>query len=198
MTGVSHLRWILVVEKEATFKALVERGFHQHPVVGPGLLVTAKGYPDLATRYFLRFLLDNAHTPIQIFGLFDWDPDGIMILKCYLYGSKNLAQEHCSIVPEMRWIGVKAEDITTLGHAHGELLPLSMRDRAIAASMLASEEWRNDTGEMLPGLQEGIADLQRMLMLGRKAEIQILGYGDDGIEPWLVKKLRNGLEHRGL
>lgn len=51
----SHIAWILVIEKEvsrnhtasdsvlrrqATFNTLVEKAFHQHPVLGPGLLVT--------------------------------------------------------------------------------------------------------------------------------------------------------------
>ncbi|EXJ93836.1 hypothetical protein A1O1_02229 [Capronia coronata CBS 617.96] len=195
LPGISHIRWILVIEKEATFRSLVEMGLHQHSKFEPGLLVTAKGYPDVATRYFLRFVLDHAHPPIPIFGLFDWDPDGIQILKCYLYGSKNLAQEHASIIPEMVWIGLKAEDIHASGPAHGVLLPLSMRDRALAVSMLGSAEWRDGEGEVLSGLQECTAQLQRMLKLGRKAEIQILDHGEGGLERWLITKLRDGVEH---
>ncbi|KAL2394049.1 Meiotic recombination protein rec12 [Exophiala dermatitidis] len=189
----SHIAWILVIEKEATFNTLVEKAFHQHPVLGPGLLVTAKGYPDLATRHFLRNLADHAQTPIQISGLFDWDPDGIQILKCYLYGSKRLAQEHCCILPEMKWIGIRAHDIHRLDGATQESLPLSMRDRALARSMLASEEWRDELGEILPGLQEATVEIQRLLMLNRKAEIQILDQGGGEFEQWLVGKLRSRL-----
>lgn len=129
-----------------------------------------------------------------MFGLFDWDPDGIQILKCYLYGSKNLAQEHRSIVPEMKWIGITAEDIHGREHA-GDPLPLTKRDRALAVAMLASEEWRDREGEILPGLRACTAELQRQLMLGRKAEIQILGSGDGGLEQWVVRKLMSGLGH---
>jgi len=74
----------------------------------------------------------------------------------------------------MRWIGLKAEDAVSFGHVDEPTLQLTTRDRVMAASMLASEEWRDASGAILPDLQDGIAELQRMLMLNRKAEIQIL------------------------
>lgn len=93
----------------------------------------------------------------------------------------------------MKWIGIRAHDIHRLDGATQESLPLSMRDRALARSMLASEEWRDELGEILPGLQEATVEIQRLLMLNRKAEIQILDQGGGGFEQWLVGKLRNRL-----
>ncbi|KAJ9500047.1 endodeoxyribonuclease [Exophiala xenobiotica] len=191
---LSHLRWVLVIEKEATFNSLVERRYQQKATIGPGLLVTAKGYPDLGTRRFLRALLNRAEPSIKVFGLMDWDPDGIQILKCYRYGSKKMAQEYGCNIPEMKWIGLKAEDVTRKGQADNASMPLSMRDRAIALSMLTSGEWRDGSGTLLPGLEECTAELQLMLMLNRKAEIQILDESGNGLEEWLTVRLADELQ----
>jgi len=123
--------------------------------------------------------------------LFDWDPDGVRILKCYRYGSKALAREHNCNVPEMRWIGLKANDVISQENlAHDSYIPLTMRDRAVAVSMLASEEWRDQSGVVLPGMGETLVELRRMLMLNRKAEIQILDDREGGLDGWLTKSLR--------
>jgi len=124
----------------------------------------------------------------------DWDPDGIQILKCYRYGSKKMAQEHGCNIPEMKWIGLKAEDVTRKGQADNASMPLSMRDRAIALSMLTSGEWRDGSGTLLPGLEECTAELQLMLMLNRKAEIQILDESGNGLEDWLTVRLADELQ----
>lgn len=34
------LKWIMVIEKEATFNTLCENNFHQHSRTGPGMLLT--------------------------------------------------------------------------------------------------------------------------------------------------------------
>ncbi|KIV86723.1 hypothetical protein PV11_02318 [Exophiala sideris] len=194
---LSRLNWILVIEKEATFNTLVERQYHRNTINGPGLLVTGKGYPDLATRQFLRFVLDHSETPLPIFCLVDWDPDGIQILKCYLYGSKSLAREHVCNIPEMKWLGLKADDVAP-EHDAQIFMPLSMRDRVVALSMLASQEWRDGSGIVLPGLVAGVSELQRMLMLNRKAEIQTLDDREGGLRRWLTNRLAFELEEDGV
>ncbi|EXJ74677.1 uncharacterized protein A1O5_01370 [Cladophialophora psammophila CBS 110553] len=188
-TDTEHIKWILVIEKEATFNALTEREFHQNPTIGPGLLVTARGYPDVATRIFLRQLLDHSPSPIPVFGLFDWDPHGVGILKCYLYGSKNLAQEHGCNIPDIRWVGIKAEDVLPHQDIGNPTIQLSKRDRMTAIGLLGSQEWRDQAGTPLPGLQEAVTEVQRMLMLNRKAEIQSLDERPGGLEGWLTGKL---------
>ncbi|KIW45850.1 uncharacterized protein PV06_01561 [Exophiala oligosperma] len=186
---ITYLKWILVFEKEATFKSLAERGYHRNPTVGPGLLVTAKGYPDLSTRRFLRLIVDRAQSAVPIFGLFDWDPDGVQIMKCYRYGSKAMAREqHCNL-PEMAWIGLKAKDVVNLGDFDDTSMVLSIRDRTLAVSMLLNRELRDESGSVLPGLAKGLIELRRMLMLNRKAEIQILDERSGGLEHWLTARL---------
>ncbi|KAK5276918.1 endodeoxyribonuclease, partial [Exophiala xenobiotica] len=87
-----------------------------------------------------------------------------------------------------------AEDVTRKGQADNASMPLSMRDRAIALSMLTSGEWRDGSGTLLPGLEECTAELQLMLMLNRKAEIQILDESGNGLEEWLTVRLADELQ----
>ncbi|KAJ3183451.1 endodeoxyribonuclease [Geranomyces variabilis] len=47
-------RFVLVIEKDATFRTLLDQGFAS--THGPCILVTGKGYPDVATRQLVRRL----------------------------------------------------------------------------------------------------------------------------------------------
>ena len=49
----SDAKFILVIEKEATFQNLIQNQFLS--MTPPGLIFTAKGYPDIASRAFLRY-----------------------------------------------------------------------------------------------------------------------------------------------
>ena len=45
---------------QAVFQTLCRLGITQHPLFpGPGILVTGKGYPDVATRQLVATLSDN-------------------------------------------------------------------------------------------------------------------------------------------
>ncbi|KAJ3157592.1 endodeoxyribonuclease [Geranomyces michiganensis] len=50
----TEARFILVIEKDATFRTLLDHGFADKQ--GPCVLVTGKGYPDVATRQLVRRL----------------------------------------------------------------------------------------------------------------------------------------------
>ncbi|UKZ93479.1 uncharacterized protein TrAFT101_008394 [Trichoderma asperellum] len=52
-------RWILVVEKDAIFRSLTSSSFWQTSRVGPGIIITAKGYPDILTCSFLQLIRFN-------------------------------------------------------------------------------------------------------------------------------------------
>ncbi|PMD12317.1 DNA topoisomerase IV, alpha subunit [Hyaloscypha hepaticicola] len=141
----------------------------------------AKGYPDIQTRQFLRLL--SRHRPeIPILTLVDFDPDGIGIMSTYKYCSMGLAHEINLAVPSIRWLGVRSCDFLNTKHEIQGLLSLTARDRKIAMKMLGKsiaeeerdEEWRRE--------------LQIMLMMNVKAEIQILGNGE-ALGDWLDKKL---------
>lgn len=71
------------------------------------------------------------------------------------------------------------------GEENEGLLKLTKRDRRLAARMLQREMCQENGEE-----EEWRRELQIMLMLNKKAEIQIIGNGD-ALEAWLDRRLGN-------
>ena len=224
--------WILVVEKEATFRTLTAvlgttvslcttldninvTDFSTTEVdVRQGIILTAKGYPDLLTRQFLS-LLAKSHPHLPIFTLTDYDPDGFAIERVYKHGSENLAHEQGSSLAHIQRLGVRYEDIVSLvqegnsyrtpilqneieyheteeshkiwqngrtGKDPPGIMPLTIRDRKKGMNMLKqSKTGHEDEAEMR-------TELQRMLMLGYKAEMEVFG---ERMISWVSNKLKD-------
>lgn len=66
------------------------------------------------------------------------------------------------------------------------LLRLSLRDRKMATGLLKRDMLREDDGW---SETEWRRELQVMLMLGYKAEMELLGEREGGLEAWLQRKL---------
>ncbi|KAF2023648.1 DNA topoisomerase IV, alpha subunit [Setomelanomma holmii] len=197
---LTSIRWVLVVEKEATFRSLLSSA-EWNSLGVHGIILTAKGYPDIASRAFLRQITDQApHLPIH--ALVDWDPDGIAILSTYKYGSYRLAHEDVTMketpglsLPNIRWLGVKSHhvsrtpagerdtDTSTMLDLQG-LMRLTARDRVKTCRMLEWDLCAEDGPE-----QSWRRELQTMLMLNIKAEMQILDEMPGGLVSWLSIKL---------
>ena len=150
----------------------------------------AKGYPDVQTRQFIH-LLSTCYINIPVFCLVDFDPDGIGIMSTYKYGSMTLSYQNQTLtVPSISWLGLQSTDIIpTEDSDRVGLLRLSCRDRNIATRMLEREVFREGRGEWR-------RELQVMLMLNFKAEIQILSDGIVTLESWLDVKLIRVLNSR--
>ena len=90
----------------------------------------------------------------------------------------------------MRWIGIRSKDV--LERRNGEeckgLLRLSGRDRKKAVKMLEKSEWLKEGGVEGDWRRE----LQVMLMLGVKAEMEVLGDRVGGVEGWVEERLLEG------
>lgn len=155
-----------------------------------------KGYPDLASRCFLRACLDcecwNSTSHPPIFGLFDCDPYGISILQTYRQGSIALAHEHASTVPEMRWLGMRVDDVIRGATDDDTLMLLSLVDRGRIRAVL-----RRQTDEADVVLRECSSELRKMLMLNVKAEIQLLDDRPGGLLGWLERKIWHELAFAG-
>ncbi|KAI3328527.1 Spo11/DNA topoisomerase VI subunit A [Ustulina deusta] len=108
--NLGSIKWLLVIEKEATFRGLVASKFHETATVGPGVLVTAKGYPDLSTRQFLH-KLHTSHPILPMYGLVDFDPDGVKIMLTYKNGSRSLQHEENTTLNRLFWIGPRSDDV---------------------------------------------------------------------------------------
>ncbi|KAI0007349.1 DNA topoisomerase IV, alpha subunit [Xylariaceae sp. FL0662B] len=112
---IGEVKWILVIEKEATFRGLASSRYFETSFAGPGILVTAKGYPDLITRQFLH-IIHSTFPRIPIQAVVDFDPHGIAIMLTYKLGSHGLRHEENVTVPGLSWLGPKSFDI--LGRLH--------------------------------------------------------------------------------
>lgn len=184
--NIDHVKWVLVVEKEATFRSLVSSP-SWHRLSARGLLVTAKGYPDIATRLFLRTVavpsVKNKYQSPPIYSLMDFDPDGIDILSTYKHGSAALAHEKADHeLPMIQWLGLNSQDIGSSEDLHEcqGLLTLTERERRKAVRMLEREVFRKES--------EWRREVQVMLMLNVKAEIQLLEARKGGLSGWLLEK----------
>lgn len=149
-----------------------------------------KGYPDLATRTLCQRLstleLDPDQRRIPMYALVDWDPDGLGILSTYKYGSAALQMHDNPRLPYVKWLGLHSDDACRSAETRqGQtLLQMTDRDRRKARKML---EWSH-LGE------EGQEDrwrreVQLMLMLNYKAEIQSLDEMEGGVQAWLEDRL---------
>lgn len=103
-------------------------------------------------------------------------------MSTYKHGSKALAHETNLAVPSIQWLGIRSSDFLEDDSLGQELLAMSKRDRNIAKKMLE----RRETEE---GNEEWRKELQVMLMLNMKAEIQILG-NEERLGEWLNGRLR--------
>lgn len=125
-----------------------------------------------------------------MFCLVDFDPDGIGIMSTYAYGSITLSHQSQTLaVPSISWLGVQSEDLPTEDFSRVGLLRLSSRDRRMATRMLERSAFQEGKGA------EWRRELQVMLMLNYKAEIQILSDGAAGLEDWLNMKLARELNN---
>ncbi|KAF4354838.1 hypothetical protein F8388_018042 [Cannabis sativa] len=119
-------RYIIVVEKHAIFQRLAEdRFFNQIP----SILITAKGYPDIATR----------------------NPAGLAILCTFKYGSFGMGLEAYRYACNVKWLGLRGDDIELI--LEESLVPLKPKDLQIAKSLMSSdilqEEYKEELAQMV-------------------------------------------------
>lgn len=149
-----------------------------------------KGYPDVATRVALRRLSDAAAalgSSLPIYGLFDYDPDGLAIFSTYKNGSKALAFDKSNlVVPTMRWIGPLGHHFLGMDDERNSqgLLRMSVRDRKKAVQML---QWSTSCEEALRSWWRQVLHL--LLFMNMKFEIELLDWTPGGLLTWLSGSL---------
>ncbi|KAI2711866.1 hypothetical protein CBS147332_5502 [Penicillium roqueforti] len=189
---ISRVRWVLVIEKEAVFHRLARISYHTRALAGEGIMVTGKGYPDFMTRTFLRAMSDSVSNPSRhpprFYALTDGDPHGMAIMSTYKYGSAAQLHQNARLsIPRLKWLGLRVSDIIAVPEVLGDtaLLSLTTRDRKKIMAMLRnSPVWASDGPE-----PEWRAELQRMLILNLKAEIEILYGCQGGLEEWINRRM---------
>ncbi|EEE68073.1 hypothetical protein OsJ_26101 [Oryza sativa Japonica Group] len=173
----SDARYIIVVEKDAIFQRLAEDRIYSHL---PCILITAKGYPDLATRFILH-RLSQTYPNMPIFALVDWNPAGLAILCTYKYGSISMGLESYRYACNVKWLGLRGDDLQLIPQsAYQELKP---RDLQIAKSLLSSKFLQD----------KHRAELTLMLETGKRAEIEALySHGFDFLGKYVARKIVQG------
>ncbi|KAH7108078.1 Spo11/DNA topoisomerase VI subunit A [Auriculariales sp. MPI-PUGE-AT-0066] len=203
-----ELSWILVIEKDvrvyrlsfiyalyltpskAIFETLCRARLTTHSALpGRGLVITGKGYPDIATRQLVAWLSNETNIPLL--ALMDGDVHGIDIFRCYKYGSQSLRHEEDGLLAHrLYWVGLFLTDLNSCALTES-LLPLNDKDHRKALSLLRSPlcarepSWRRE--------------LTRMLHLRRKAELEILSsiemaHGEDSrLLAYVVGKIASRL-----
>ncbi|XP_076758419.1 meiotic W68 [Xylocopa sonorina] len=107
----ARAKMILIVEKDAIFQKLLEDDCTSSLNC---ILVTGKGYPDVATRMLVKLLSEKLELPIYI--IVDADPYGVDIMCVYRFGSSALSEEKESLAcPNVRWLGVHPSELIALG-----------------------------------------------------------------------------------
>lgn len=193
-------RYVLVVEKHSVFHRLfAEERVHTRL---PCVVVTAKGFPDLATRAFLK-RLQLTHPHVPFLGLVDWNPSGVLILGTYRAGGRTSSAvlESSRYALELKWLGVRSADLAT----NPARIPLTDLDRAKARTMLRADGARLDgsggdesTDASTERLQSARArELTAMCATGFKAEIESLCPGSCGgegrsLSDYVVEKILRG------
>lgn len=153
---------------QAVFQTLCQRRAADHPSFpGRGLIITGKGYPDIATRHLTKALADVLPRSVPVMGLVDGDPHGIEILSVYKYGSRSLRHEKDKLVAgRLQWLGIWVTELEEYQVDRNRLLPVTVPDVNKCLSML------RNTAAPLPSRWR--KELQYILHTRKKAEIEIL------------------------
>ncbi|KAG5281884.1 hypothetical protein AALO_G00049870 [Alosa alosa] len=179
----SSAKFVLIVEKDATFQRLLDDDFCTK--LSPCIMITGKGVPDVNSRLMVRKLWDTLHVPI--FALVDADPHGIEIMCIYKYGSVSMSFEaHNLTVPSVLWLGLLPSDIERLRVPQEALIPLTRSDESKLRSLRRRP--------YLSCQPQWDKEMQIMERLKHKAEIQSLASiaSDYLTRVYLPNKLRYG------
>ena len=175
-------KFILIVEKDAAFMRLSEDRFYNQ---FPCIIITGKGQPDVATRQFLKRVKETLSIPVL--ALVDSDPYGLKIFSVYMQGSKSMACDNASLTtPDIKWLGVRPSDLKKYNIPEQCRLDMSAKDIQTGKALLEED--------FIKSRPEWGKELQIMLKLGKKAEIQALSsFGFQYLtEYYLPRKLREG------
>eukprot|EP00049_Salpingoeca_infusionum_P008821 m.145404 g.145404 ORF g.145404 m.145404 type:complete len:371 (+) comp14142_c0_seq7:238-1350(+) len=128
---------ILVVEKDSTFQQLINDNIHRHI---RALIITARGYPDVDTRHFVKLAAETLQKPVMI--LTDGDPSGIHIFSCYANGSEPYAPQcHELAVPSAQWMGIWPSEADAWNVPASVKAPITSSDRRKLMTMLNKPQY---------------------------------------------------------
>jgi len=221
-TRNTQAKCILVIEKEGIYTRLSEDRFYD-PISSssssssssshyPCILVTGRGFPDLATRAFVHTLY--THLNIPVIGICDCNPFGVSVLQTYEKGGEKMGYDATLYSVPVIWLGIRPSHIMELQERD---YPSSKKKKKIKGM---KEDNRNGTeSSLLPGTVfqqmteldykrvnklisierereenrdfEKIKELELMMANGYKVELEALHWlGMDYLTNWLAIQLK--------
>ncbi|KAL9180706.1 hypothetical protein ACHAXT_011159 [Thalassiosira profunda] len=174
-------RAILVIEKEGVYNRLSEeRIFDRFPCI----LVTGKGFPDLATRALVSALHRELDLPVV--GLCDCNPYGVSVLALYHCAGDRMGVDgrRRYSVP-MQWLGLRPSEVAQLKDRMPETVfqKLTDLDKKRIASLLDQED-----GFLTEDDEE---EVRAMEDAGYKCELEALYWlSPDYMGNWVTKMLK--------
>jgi meiotic recombination protein SPO11 len=160
---------ILVVEKEGAFTRLNEDKFYD---CYSSILITSKGFPDIATRAMVFFLHHFFQLPV--YGLCDCNPFGVAILQTFYHGSERRGVDGGDRyrVP-IQWAGLRPSHVHLLqSHLPAPVLQrLTDLDRRLLTKLSQPGSLFLENGD---NAQFRLEELQLLSQLGYKVELEAL------------------------
>ena len=193
----SNAKCILIIEKEGIYLRLSEdRFFDKYPCI----IITGKGYPDIATRALVHVLHSHLGCEVPIYGLCDCNPFGVNILQTYFKGSEK---RYCDggerySVP-IQWVGLRPSYVMELKEK--KALPdevyqkLSDLDKKKIEKLCHESNTFVHDNSSKKSSNKGhgnnvLEELELMEELGFKVELESLHWlGLDYISEWLLDLL---------
>jgi len=131
----SMARTVIVAEKETIFLRLLDEGLLERQK--PCILVTGRGFPDVATRYLLRRIRVDCAAP-RVLVLVDFDVYGLSIAATYAFGpeDQSLTQDDLALPDVVPLLCADMSVATRFGLGVADTMPLTPRDHSVGQGLL--------------------------------------------------------------
>jgi meiotic recombination protein SPO11 len=182
-----------VIEKEGVYNRLSEDRFFERY---PSILVTAKGFPDLASRAMVHRLEQELNLPV--YGLGDCNPFGLGVLHTYERGSARMGVDGGDRYSVgLRWIGLKPSYVQE--ELEGQL-PRDVYQRLTDVDERRLEKLCDECHPFHNNHRDGedrLEEVQLMQSNGYKVELEAMHWlGMDYMSDWLEELLLDEEERR--
>ncbi len=168
-------RFLLVVEKECIFRRLCDEKIWEREGMSC-VLISGCGFPDFATRAFLKQLVHKNKTlPVLI--LTDYNPFGLAIYLNFAFGSKASPDGDVFNVPEAIWLGLHFEDMEEFNIKSSSMQFCTHVDLKKAKSLLTNKNVIDN--DFLT------SECETWISTRRKCEIEALGSGTTGLNVFM-------------
>lgn len=192
----SDAQCIIVAEKEGVYTRLSEDRFFDRV---PCILVTGKGFPDIATRA-LVFVLHNT-LDIPVYGLADCNPYGLAVLQTYFRGGmKNEMDGGDRYHVPIQWIGLRPSQLNSENEnvdPSFRQMPREVYQKLTELDLKKINSLNNETNQFMNVNEVRTMEMELMKKNGWKVELESLHWlGIDFMSNWLENTLLRNTEIR--